>query len=1018
MSQDTDQPELPQTAEGADPTLVWYRAAVRSAWVAAVFLLIVCGLLLVDYRTRLDKDPLNTDAYREMRASVVADPSDMEAREALRDADVRLRQNYFRQRRFALVGTWLAVAGWVVLVVSVKAAVTLHRRLPAPGPVDAPVDRDTPQAAMARWAVVCLGVGLVAGAVWLNRSLPTELASLTPASNRSEVPGTTGMIDEPLHPEAAPTTLSGWPTPEELAANWPRFRGPEGSGVVPAMNLPTSWDVESGEGILWKTPVPLPGNSSPVVWENLAFLTGADENERVVMCFDTLEGKLLWQTEIPGTPESTEEPPEVMEDTGFAAPTAATDGRRVYAMFANGDVGAVDFDGKVVWSKSLGIPKNSYGHAASLAMWQDRLIIQFDQGAPKDKLSRLIALEAATGKEIWAVPRDVANSWPSPIVVEHDGVAQIITCSDPFVIANKVEDGSELWRCKCLRQDVGPSPVVVGDLLIVANEYPQMTAIRLGGKGDITDNEDLVLWIAEDSLPDTCSPIATTDHVYIVASYGLLTCFDAKAGELLWEWESDDMYSSSPTLVGDLLYLFGLEGCQILKPGEEDAEVVGNGNLGEECVTCPAICHGRMLVRGRQHLFCIGNPGEPAQAAPAADWPTAEELAANWPRFRGPAGAGIAPAMDLPSTWDAESGEGVLWKTPVPMPGNSSAIVWNDRLFLTGADEQHRVVMGFDTTGGELLWQTEIPGTPESTAKPPEVMEDTGFAAPTAATDGRRVYAMFANGDVGAVDFDGKVVWSKSLGMPKNSYGHASSLTTWHDRLILQFDQGAPKDKLSRLIALDGATGKEVWSIPRDVANSWPSPIVVDHDGVSQIITCSDPFVIAYNAEDGAELWRCKCLRQDVGPSPVVVGDVLIVANEYPQMTAIRLGGKGDITESEEFVLWAAEDSLPDTCTPLATAEHVFLLASYGLLTCFDTKSGELVWEWESDDMYSSSPTLVGDLIYLFGLEGCQVLKPGEEGAEVVAQGALGEECVTCPALHKGRLFIRGKEHLFCIGKK
>ncbi|NLS93853.1 MAG: PQQ-binding-like beta-propeller repeat protein [Planctomycetaceae bacterium] len=1000
-----------------NPTQVWYRAAVRSAYVAGGFLLVVCALLMADYGTRLTKDPLDSDAYRALRAKVVADPSDMAARETLRARDQFLRQAYFRQRRFSVVGTWLAVAGCVVLIVSIKTAVTLHRRLPSPEPVDAPKDLDTWETTLARWAVLALGIGIVVTAATLNRTIPTELASLTSAIR-------TESVAKPDTPVVEPTAVvepeSTWPTAEELAANWPRFRGPGGLGMAPATDLPTAWDAESGEGILWKTAVPIEGNSSPVVWENRLFLTGADEQQRVVMCFDTADGKLLWQTEIPATPESPAETPKVSDDTGLAAPTTVTDGLRVYAVFANGDVGAVDFQGKVVWTKSLGLPKNSYGHASSLAMWRDRVILQFDQGAAKDKLSKLIALDGATGNEVWSTAREVANSWPSPIVTEHGGIPQIITCADPFVIAYHAEDGSELWRCSCLRQDVGPSPTVVGDVLIVANEYPQMTAIRLGGKGDITENEEFVLWTAEDNLPDSCSPLATTEHVYILASFGVLTCFGTESGEMLWEWESDDMYSSSPTLVGDLIYLFGLESCHVLKPGEEGAEVVGQGNLGEECVTSPAFRDGRMFIRGKEHLFCIGKQGT-AAAAPKnsqAAWPTAEEIAANWPRFRGPGGSGIAPATDLPTEWNAESGDGILWKTPVPMPGNSSPVVWGNRLFLTGADEKQRVVMGFDTGDGKLLWQTEIPGTPESTGEPPKVMEDTGFAAPTAVTDGRRVYAVFANGDVGAVDFDGKIVWAKSLGLPKNSYGHASSLAMWHDRVIVQFDQGARKDQLSRLLALDGATGNEVWSIPRDVANSWPSPIVVEHGGIPQIITCADPFVIAYNAEDGSELWRCECLRQDVGPSPAVAGDLLIVANEYPQMTAIRLGGKGDITKNEEFVLWAVEDNLPDSCSPLVTKDRVYLLASYGLFTCFDASSGELLWEWESEDMYSSSPTLVGDLVYLFGLERCHVLKPGEEAAEVVGQGNLGEECVTSPAIHDGRMFIRGKQHLFCIGNQ
>ncbi len=632
-----------------EPTRVWYRAAVRCAYVAGGFLLIVCSLLLLDYAARLTndpldsdlrgtavadaseeagvwaklqaearglrriKEPLDSDTYRALRAKVVADPADVEARETLRERDRLLRQNYFRHRRFTAMGVWLAAIGCGVLLASLKVAITLHRRLPSPTPADAPKDIDTKQSTIARWCVVGLGVAVVLAAVALNRAVPPELVALATASGPGAAPTappeaakTDGNAGQPPAPTDEPD--ASWPTAEELAANWPRFRGPGGLGVSPAIDLPTSWNAESGEGILWKTAVPLPGNSSPVVWGDRLFLTGADEEQRVVMCYGTAEGKLLWQTEIPGTSESTAKPPEVSEDTGLAAPTAACDGRRVYAMFANGDLGAVDFEGKVVWSKSLGIPKNSYGHASSLAMWRDRVILQFDQGVPKDKLSRLMAFDGATGNEVWSVPRDVANSWPSPIVTEQGGVPQIITCADPFVIAYNAEDGSELWRCKCLRQDVGPSPVVAGDLLIVANEYPQLTAIRLGGKGDITDNEEFVLWTFEDNLPDSCSPIATAESVLVLASYGMLTCLEAKSGEVRWEWESQDMYSSSPTLVGDLVYLFGLESCHVLKSGDDAAEVVGQGSLGEECVTSPAFGDGRMFIRGKEHLFCIGKP--------------------------------------------------------------------------------------------------------------------------------------------------------------------------------------------------------------------------------------------------------------------------------------------------------------------------------------------------------------------------------------------------------------------------
>lgn len=593
-------PEMPR----AERIAAWHTAAVRSAYVAAVFVSIVALLLLWDFSGRLVKDPLDSDAYRQIRAQLAASPVDDALRERIRAEDVRLRENYFRQRRFTRTGGWLALAGAVVLLISIKAAVTLQRKLPSPAAAEAPRDQETRQLNVARWAVAGLGVVLAGAALVLSSTIRTELASVAPAVSEGEpkiaAAGRPGGATAPAMPPAA------LPSPEEIAANWPRFRGPGGLGIAPEIDLPAEWNAESGEGIRWKTPVPMPGNSSPIIWGDRLFLTGADEERRVVLCYDTAEGKQLWEAEIPATPESEGKVPELSEDTGYAAPTPVTDGARVYAMFANGDVAAVDFQGKIVWTKGLGIPDNAYGHASSLAMWRDRVIIQFDQGAPKDQLSKLIALDAASGETAWSTPRDVANSWPSPIVINHEGSEQIITCSDPFVIAYNPVDGKEVWRCKCLRQDVGPSPAYADGIIYTVSEFPQMTAIRPSGTGDITGNDEYVLWIAEDNLPDTCSPLATAKHVYVLASYGYLTCYDAKSGKLVWEWESDDSYTSSPTLVGDRIYVFGLETCAVIQPGDEGAETVGEGSLGEECVTSPAFRDGRMFIRGKEHLFCIG----------------------------------------------------------------------------------------------------------------------------------------------------------------------------------------------------------------------------------------------------------------------------------------------------------------------------------------------------------------------------------------------------------------------------
>ncbi len=410
-------------------------------------------------------------------------------------------------------------------------------------------------------------------------------------------------------PQPAPTTAAGPPTDEEWRRNWPRFRGPDGTGVSVYADAPTTWDGASGEGIRWKTAIPLPGNSSPIVWDKRVFLTGADETRRVVYCCDADSGALLWEAEAPGTPESTAAPPKVGEATGYAASTPATDGRHVYAMFANGDLVAVDFAGQVRWSRSLGMPKNVYGHATSLAMHRDRLLVQFDQGTKQDKASKLIALKAESGETAWETPREVPNSWPTPLVIEYEGQPQIITAADPWVIAYAPADGKEIWRAKCLQADVGPSPTFADGTVFVANEFPGTAAIRPDGTGDVTDSH--VLWEADVGSPDCCSPLATDQFLMVLASFGTLTCYNAKeGGEPLWEHDLDGAnFTASPTLVGKHVYLLDEDGkAHIVEPTAEECKPVGEAELGEPCVTSPAFQEGRIYIRGQEHLFCIGDP--------------------------------------------------------------------------------------------------------------------------------------------------------------------------------------------------------------------------------------------------------------------------------------------------------------------------------------------------------------------------------------------------------------------------
>jgi outer membrane protein assembly factor BamB len=397
-------------------------------------------------------------------------------------------------------------------------------------------------------------------------------------------------------------------------------------------------------------------------------------------------------------------------------------------------------------------------------------------------------------------------------------------------------------------------------------------------------------------------------------------------------------------------------------------------------------------------------------------YPTAEEMAANWHRFRGPAGAGISNHANIPTEWDGESGEGILWKVKTPLPGHNSPVIWGDKVFICGANEEKREVYCFDAKSGELLWTGDVK-TVSRGEEEPEMWDDTGYAAPTAVTDGEKVYAIFSNGDVGCFDFEGNQVWVRNLGVPDSVYGYSSSLEIYKNNILVQYDQGSARQAKSKVIALDSFFGRTVWERSRDVANSWTSPIVVEtkEDGWN-LITASDEWVIAYDVNDGNELWRVDCLGADVAPSPIYAGGYIMAIEPYNQLVAIKCGGRGDVTKTH--IAWIGEDNIPDICSPVSDGERIYLLASEGVLTCYRIADGKLLWEEEVDDMFQGSPSIAGGKLYMVSEEGVTyIAEVGEEYKEI-GRNELGEGVVSSPAFMDGRIYIRGKENLYCIGQE
>ncbi|MGD9496289.1 MAG: PQQ-binding-like beta-propeller repeat protein [Armatimonadota bacterium] len=429
-------------------------------------------------------------------------------------------------------------------------------------------------------------------------------------------PGPAGVAAAPTQGGTTPLTALD----AQYARNWPRFRGPYGLGQAPSGTYPESWDGESGANIAWKVPVPLPGQSSPIVWDNRVFVTGADERTRQVFAFDAETGKMLWARRVVSDLSADDPAPEVSEDTGYAAPTMATDGQRVFAAFANGDVAAFSFEGDELWVRAMGPLQNMYGHASSLLVYEDTLIVQLDQGEADDELSRLVALDVRDRKRVWETARDVPNSWTTPILIRAGERDQIITAANPWVIAYDAKTGEEIWRADVLAGDVAPSPIFAGGMVIACADGADLVAIRPDGSGDVTQTH--VVWRAAGSMPDTASPVSDGTLVYVITSFGYMSAYRLQDGGLVWEHQiqGEGSFYASPVLVGDRLYVLCGDGVMhILATGSEFREI-GTARLGEPAFATPAFVEGSIFIRTPEHLYRIGKgtggTGQEGQPAP------------------------------------------------------------------------------------------------------------------------------------------------------------------------------------------------------------------------------------------------------------------------------------------------------------------------------------------------------------------------------------------------------------------
>ncbi len=563
------------------------RAFERTALIAAAFCLVVGVTLLAIQLSARPNERWNTLTLAALKGPLANDPGNEQLKQQIRAADVQVRTGIRHRISIYRSGAWMLLGGAVIFLVVGRRAARVAKEYKFL--VSAP-DREICAAQHlrpARWAVA--GVGTI-GALALVAVVLTSKPVLTAQASVSR--GETG--------NAAFIAL---PTLAEFQMNYPRFRGWDGSGFSSNTNASLSWDGKTGAGIAWKSPMLAPGHSSPVVWSNRLFITGGTAARREVFAYDTASGQLLWRRAVESVPGSPAKVPEIPEATGYAACTSATDGRLVFVIFGNGDLAAVSIDGAVAWSKAFGPLKNPYGHATSLAIWPGMLLVQLDQGDNGPANSKLLALEPVTGRVLWERNRPVGASWATPIVIEPDRKAQVVTLAVPWVIAYARESGEELWRAELMEGEVVPSPVFAGGQIVISSPSARLLALQPNGAGDVT--KKAVTWSTQDNAPDITSPVSDGKLVFAAGSSGNLTCFDLANGKTLWEHDLQTQVQSSPAILGNRLFVLGTEGTALVIEVGRQYKEIARSNLPDKFLASPAFANGLTFLRGTTNLYCI-----------------------------------------------------------------------------------------------------------------------------------------------------------------------------------------------------------------------------------------------------------------------------------------------------------------------------------------------------------------------------------------------------------------------------
>lgn len=400
-------------------------------------------------------------------------------------------------------------------------------------------------------------------------------------------------------------------------------------------------------------------------------------------------------------------------------------------------------------------------------------------------------------------------------------------------------------------------------------------------------------------------------------------------------------------------------------------------------------------------------------------------FAANWPAWRGPDGTGQCSERDLPVKWSAQ--ENIRWKAKLPAAGNSSPIVWGDRIFVTQALDvdmrqntaKRRAVLCFDKKDGKQLWERAI-DYPHK-----ELTHGTNpYCSATPVTDGELVIASHGSAGVVCYDFEGKQLWQRDLGKCEHIWGNAASPVIWNDLVILNFGPG----ERTFLIAMNKRTGEDVWKVEEpggksglggntEWIGSWSTPVISRINGRDELIMSWPEAVKAYNPRTGDLLWTCQGLTKLIYTSPLVREDVIVAMSGYGgSYLAVKPGGSGDVTETNR--LWRFPSAPQRIGSGVIVGDHVYIANEPSTAMCIELKTGKTLWTERLGARSWGTMLHADGKLYVTNSQAETIVLAAKPKFEVLSRNPLSESCESTPAIADGELFIRTYKHLWCVSKK